>query len=161
MLKELNELKEENFQQLTWWNAQQHKGESGVYGLFFNRELIYIGQSKDFSKRLGKHSKKDAIVESLTKQEEGLGNYEKAIAMYEFIGENRNNIFFYILSDNMNEEKDYIKKYKPRYNYKGVDIPYNRKDKEEVEEFRKQKLEKIRKLKEEKRLLEQKILDKF
>lgn len=147
MIKDLNELKEENFYKLTWENAQDYKGKSGVYGLFFNKELIYIGQSKDFSKRLGKHSKKDAIVESLIKQEEGLGNYKKAIAMYEFIDENRDNIFFYILSNDMNEEKYYIKKYKPKYNYKGVDIPYDRNDKKEVEEFRREKLEEIRKLK--------------
>lgn len=157
MLKELNNLKEEQFYHLTHENAKKHKGESGVYGLFFNKELIYIGQSKDFSKRLSSHSRKDAFSKSLAKQEEGIGDYQKAINMYKFIDENRENIFFYILSNDINEEKDYIEYYRPKYNYKGVDVPYNCSDIEEIHSFynkkRKQTLEKIRKLKEEKRLL--------
>lgn len=46
--------------------------------------------------------------------------------MYDFINKNRNEIKFSVLETEEldKEEEYYITLYKPKYNYKGVDVPY-------------------------------------
>lgn len=102
---------------------------SGVYALLYNDEIIYIGQSNNMGRRLKEHRQENALEKTLEKikKEQGRINRDKQVAMYKFINENRNNIYFTILAEtaDLNEcEQGYITEYQPRFNYKGVDVPF-------------------------------------
>lgn len=105
------------------------QNKSGVYALIHNNEVIYVGQSKNLSQRLYTHHSKTALEQTIKKiaKEDGKCNRTKQVAMYDFIDKHRTDIYFVILKET-NEldkyEKHYIELFKPKYNYKGVDVPY-------------------------------------
>ena len=104
-------------------------GISGIYAIGYQDEIFYIGQSIDIKARLQKHRREKAFEDilSLIFKENGRVNRCKELAMYNFINEHREDIYFIILEETTElngREQYYIEKYKPRYNYKGVDVPY-------------------------------------
>lgn len=105
------------------------KDKKGIYALMYKGFVIYVGQSINLGNRLKAHnapSALDTIVKKVIK-EEGRCNHCKAIAMYGFIKEHREEIQFAILkeTDELNKwEEIYINHWKPKYNYRGVDVPY-------------------------------------
>lgn len=106
----------------------RHK--SGIYAIGYQDEIFYIGQSVDLGARLGAHRKENAFEATLEAifKEDGNVNRSKALAMYSFINKNRENIYFLILKETKDLDKweeYYIDLYKPRYNYKGINIPYS------------------------------------
>lgn len=108
----------------------KYRGISGIYALVYNNEIIYIGQSVNIGSRLTAHNSKNRYETTKKKMEKESGcNREKSLAMYDLIRQYRDDIEFQILKKcsiellNQEEEK-YITKYQPRFNYKGVDVPY-------------------------------------
>ena len=104
-------------------------GVSGIYAIGYQDEIFYIGQSVDIKVRLQKHRREKAFDDTLKEIliTDGRVNKCKALAMYNFINEHREDIYFIILEETteLNErEQYYIEKYRPRYNYKGIDVPY-------------------------------------
>ena len=60
-------------------------------------------------------------------KEKGLCNRSKQMALYRFLNVNKEDVFFVIFkeTEELNKwEEHYITLFKPRYNYKGVDVPY-------------------------------------
>lgn len=114
-------------------NINQFKNREGIYFLIYEDYPIYIGQSTNIANRLKTHKNPKAlqnIIKTIIKNIEKNGkspNYNKTIAMYNFINEHRDSIQFAVLETNELDkwEEYYINEYKPKYNYKGVDIPYN------------------------------------
>lgn len=101
---------------------------AGIYGLLYNKNIIYIGQSTNIHRRLTSHNAPGKVeyIKSLIEKEQGNCNRQKSLAMYSFIRENRDNIGFVILKKcHVNDldmyEKKYITMFKPMYNYAGVD----------------------------------------
>lgn len=101
---------------------------SGIYGLIYNKNIIYVGQSTNIHKRLTSHNAPGKVeyIESLIRKEQGSCNREKSLAMYRFIRDHRDDIGFVILKkcsieDLNKQEKKYITMFKPMYNYAGVD----------------------------------------
>lgn len=108
---------------------KRFNGKSGVYGLVYDNEVIYVGQSKKLNERLKAHSKEGKVEETikLIIKEDGKCNRSKQLAMYNFIDKHREDMQFIVLieTDELNKyEEHYIKLFQPKYNYKGVDIPY-------------------------------------
>ena len=112
-------------------NRLKYRGISGIYALIYNNVIIYIGQSANISGRLTAHNNKnkyDTIKKQIEK-EGGQCHREKSLAMYDFIRQHRDEIEFQILEQcplellNQQEEK-YIIQYQPKFNYRGVDVPY-------------------------------------
>lgn len=106
-----------------------YNNRQGVYALVYGDQIIYIGQSKDLGKRLKEHRQENAFQKTLEKiiKEQGRVNRCKALAMYDFINKHREEIYFIILVETQELDKyeeQYITLYQPKYNYKGVDIPY-------------------------------------
>ena len=105
------------------------KEKKGIYALMHNNSVIYVGQSINLGSRLQSHRNENALNNIVRKtiKEGGRNNNSKAIAMYGFINEHREEIKFAILKETEDldvwEEK-YITHFKPRFNYKGVDVPY-------------------------------------
>lgn len=100
----------------------------GIYGLIYNNQVIYVGQSKNLGERLRTHRRADinAIINKII-DEDGRCNRCKNLAMYYFINSNREDIQFVIFEETEdldNREYHYITLFQPKYNYKGVDIPY-------------------------------------
>lgn len=107
-----------------------YKG-AGIYGLVYDNNVIYIGQSANIHQRLTAHNAPGKVehIESLIKKEQGKCNREKSLAMYRFIRDNRDDIGFIILKkcniEDLNMyEKKYITMFKPTYNYTGVEKEY-------------------------------------
>ena len=110
------------------------KGKSGIYALvhisYNKEEIVYVGQSKDIARRLKQHRNAKTQLEKIITEyikENGKCNRAKQMALYRFIDCNKDDIQFAILkeTEELNKwEEHYITTYKPRYNYKGVDVPY-------------------------------------
>lgn len=104
---------------------------SGIYGLLYENEIIYVGQSINIANRLKDHKRSSNINDIINRiiKEDGNCNRCKQLAMYYFLDEHKKEIEFVLLKEckieelNYYEEK-YITKFKPRFNYKGVIIPY-------------------------------------
>ena len=114
---------------------KKYQGISGIYGLIYDngkeKEVIYIGQSVDIQQRLRKHRNENAFQNTLNEiiREDGKTNRCKALAMYYFIDTNRDNIKFAVFEETQELEKweeYYIKLFKPKYNYIGIDVPYSK-----------------------------------
>ena len=120
--------KELELYDFTLENIGMFSGKRGIYGLVYDDEIIYVGQSKNIGNRLKTHRKANtkSIIDHIIR-EEGKCNRCKQLALYYFIDENREEMNFVILeeTEDLNErEKYYISLFKPKYNYKGVDVPY-------------------------------------
>lgn len=107
------------------------KNKSGIYGLIYDGEVIYVGQSKNLKDRLSTHNRTTQIQNTIKAiiREEGKINRTKQLAMYYFIDEHREEMQFIILkeTDELNKyEEHYISLFQPKYNYKGVDVPFNK-----------------------------------
>lgn len=110
-------------------NTKVFNNKSGIYALIYDNEVIYIGQSINLKDRLNRHGRKSKVNETIKKieKEEGKVNRSKQLAMYLFIDKHRENIQFAILKEtnDLNKyEKHYIELFTPKFNYKGVDVPY-------------------------------------
>lgn len=99
----------------------------GIYALVYDNEIIYIGQSMNIGNRLRQHNGAYQIEETLRKikKEQGNCNRTKQLALYMFIDEHREDINFIIIgtcapTELDDYEKEYISRYKPIFNYKGV-----------------------------------------
>ena len=107
---------------------KKYDKKQGLYALRYNNEVIYVGKSTNLGNRLREHRKPSAFNSILQKiiKEEGKCNRCKELAMYAFINEHREQIEFDIFETTELEkwEEFYITKHKPKYNYKGVDVPY-------------------------------------
>lgn len=103
--------------------------KSGVYALVYGDQIIYVGQSVDLGKRLKVHRREKQFEHTLNQviKEQGKMNRCKQLAMYDFINKHREDMYFIILKETkeLNKyEQHYITLYQPKYNYKGVDIPF-------------------------------------
>ena len=96
---------------------QQYKGQSGIYAFIYNNEVIYVGQSIDIHHRLLTHH---AINSNIKRN--------KNIRLYVFMKKYIDDIYFLVLPTEVKKltktERAYITKYKPRFNYKGVKVPF-------------------------------------
>ena len=112
---------------------KKYDKKQGIYALKYNNEVFYIGKSTNLGNRLREHRKPSAFNNILQKiiKEEGKCNRCKELAMYAFIDKHREDIDFDILeTTELNQQEEfYITKYQPKYNYKGVDIPYSKEEK--------------------------------
>lgn len=107
---------------------------SGIYGLMYityeTEEIIYVGQSINIANRLRTHrAAKSQFQKAVDQyiQEEGRCNRSKQMALYRFIDANKDDLFFVVLAetDELDKwEEHYITLFKPRFNYKGVNVPY-------------------------------------
>ena len=112
-------------------DVKEFKQKIGIYALLYKDEIIYIGQSSDIEKRLKNHNSSSKIQDTIHKiiKENGECNRSKELALYYFINEHRDEIEFIVLKEcllaelNHYEEK-YLLQFKPRFNYKGVVVPY-------------------------------------
>ena len=114
----------------------RYNGKSGIYAIFYGKEIIYIGQAKDVGKRLDQHFNTNAAIRSLLAEQEVVGfntpkdaYYYRTLSMYCFITAHFDEIGIAMLHDcpigDLNEwEESFIKEYKPRFNYGGVDAPF-------------------------------------
>ena len=112
-----------------------YKDKSGIYGLYYEEECFYIGQSKNLYSRLSSHNRPETRLREIKNKiqreasSDRAPNREKSIKMYEFIRENSSLIKFKILKlsteENLDKyEEEFISLYKPKYNYVGVDVDY-------------------------------------
>lgn len=105
---------------------QDLKEKSGIYYLYYDNEIIYIGQSKDIYDRLCHHRNWNSSLKKAQQNRDG----GHLVELYQFIGEHLDFIEFGIfrfthsLEENNYWEEHFIKTYKPKYNYAGVDIAY-------------------------------------
>lgn len=103
---------------------------SGIYALLHNDEVIYVGQSININKRLNNHRNSESNIQNILKQikrECGKCNRTKQIALYQYISDYKEEIEFIILKKTPNRdrwEEHYIRLFKPKFNYAGVDIPF-------------------------------------
>ena len=111
-------------------NFQQYKNTQGIYALIFNKQIIYVGQSTNLAHRLNAHWKAEyAYEKTLQKiqQENGTVYRDKQLALYTFIKQHKDELYFTVLEETTdldNREKFFIEYFLPRFNYKGVDIPF-------------------------------------
>lgn len=114
-------------------NRRMFRGVPGVYVLIFNNEPIYVGQSKDIMKRMGQHNSKCALKQvekNIEESPEFAYGMLKRRDMYRLIDKCRDSIYFGVLYRNgefeqrCKVEEEFIAKFQPRYNYRGVDVPY-------------------------------------
>lgn len=108
--------------------------KSGIYGIMYmtyeTEEVIYIGQSVNIANRLRTHRNATSQLKKAIDQyilEEGRCNRSKQMALYRFIEANKDDLFFVIFkeTDELDKwEEHYITLFKPRFNYKGVVVPY-------------------------------------
>ena len=107
---------------------------SGIYGLVYvtynTEEIVYVGQSKNIANRLKTHRRaKSQLQKTIDKYiaSQGRVNMSKQMALYQFIDCNKSDLFFVVFTetDELDKwEEHYITLFKPRFNYKGVDVPY-------------------------------------
>lgn len=105
---------------------KKFKKKSGIYALIYDNEVIYVGQSVNLGDRLRTHrtTTPQQIVDKIIK-EEGRSNRSKQLAMYAFL--EKHDIQFVVLLETTELDKyeeHYIKLFLPKFNYKGVDVPY-------------------------------------
>lgn len=107
------------------------KGKSGIYGLYYRNECIYVGQSSNLYYRLNQHYNVEARLKELEKIKNKADYYhpDKKIEMYNLIKDNLHLIEFKILrfcdyADLDVTENMFISLYQPKYNYVGVDVDY-------------------------------------
>lgn len=109
------------------------KNVKGIYAIIHNDKVLYVGQSKNIADRLRTHRNENALKNTINKiirevEKNGqTGNYNKTIAMYDYIDKHRSTIKFIVLKETEELDKweeHYIKLFQPKYNYKGVDVPY-------------------------------------
>lgn len=109
------------------------KNVKGIYAIIHNDKVLYVGQSKNIADRLRSHRNENALKNTINKiirevEKNGqTGNYNKTIAMYDYIDKHRSTIKFIVLKETEELDKweeHYIKLFQPKYNYKGVDVPY-------------------------------------
>lgn len=108
--------------------------KAGIYGLMYitydTEEIIYVGQSINLASRLKTHRNATSQLKKAIDQyilEEGRCNRSKQMALYRFIEANKDDLFFVIFkeTDELDKwEEHYITLFKPRFNYKGVNVPY-------------------------------------
>ena len=105
------------------------KKKCGIYALTFYDKIIYVGQSKDIEKRVKQHLNWKARINEILKKknQQGLFTFGQIIAYqrYSFIAEHEGEIDYVILQECEPEfldanEKYWINKYKPKFNYDGV-----------------------------------------
>ena len=107
------------------------EGKSGIYGIVYDQDIIYVGQSKNIARRLKEHRKENKLNDVISQiiREQWKCNRYKQLALYRFIENNRDDIFFVVLEQTENlddREEYYISTIKPKFNYKGVDVPYKK-----------------------------------
>ena len=112
------------------------KNTSGIYGLIYNDEIIYVGQSTHIGKRIKHHMSSESNIRLLMSQvwkdkTKILPNYTKSLLKDIFIFEHKEEINFVILrkcSIDKNElskwEEYYITLFQPVFNYMGINIPF-------------------------------------
>lgn len=109
------------------------KNISGVYGLFYHGDLIYVGQSQNVRNRLKHHYSKTAITtleKTMMKEDEKYHEgRRKQLEMYYFIQDNIEFIYWMIIVEcevkDLNQwEQKIIETLQPRYNQSGVTKPY-------------------------------------
>lgn len=120
--------------QLTRENTKEYNDKSGIYALLYNDEIIYIGQSKRVGQRLKRHRNAQQQLNDMAykiKEEQKKDVYiyrDLSIEFYNFILAHQNEIYFLVflcpIEDLDKIEEYYITKYKPKYNYAGVEGPY-------------------------------------
>ena len=120
--------KELEMYELTLDEIKLFDGKQGIYGLIYDNQIIYVGQSVNLGDRLRTHRRANTntIINKIIK-EEGRNNLCKTLAMYYFIDANRDDMYFVILEETQdlnNREYHYISLFQPKFNYKGVDVPY-------------------------------------
>lgn len=110
---------------------KQFKNVSGIYALYYNNEIIYIGKSKDIHNRIRAHNNPNQLnnIYKQIEKENGKCNRDKEVQLYTFIREYKDNMYFDVLyicnEEDLNKyEEYYIMKYQPKYNYSGVDRTY-------------------------------------
>ena len=111
--------------------TKKFEGKSGIYGIVYDQDIICVGQSKNIGRRLREHGKENKLNDVISQiiQEQWKCNRYKQLALYRFIENNRDDIFFvvFVLTENLDErEESYISTIKPRFNYKGIDVPYKK-----------------------------------
>ena len=111
--------------------TKKFEGKSGIYGIVYDQDIIYVGQSKNIGRRLREHGKENKLNDVISQiiQEQWKCNRYKQLALYRFIENNRDDIFFVVLeqTENLDEREEYyISTIKPRFNYKGIDVPYKK-----------------------------------
>lgn len=107
------------------------EGKSGIYGIVYDQDIIYVGQSKNIARRLKEHRKENKLNDIISQiiREQWKCNRYKQLALYRFIENNRDDIFFVVLeqTENLDEREEYyISTIKPKFNYKGIDVPYKK-----------------------------------
>ena len=115
----------------------RYDGQSGIYAIFWQKEIIYIGQAKDVGARLDQHFNTNRTIHQILAEQQVIGfNTSKdaylyrTLSMYCFITAFFDDIGITMLHEcpisELNEwEESFIKEYKPRFNYGGVDAPYH------------------------------------
>ena len=111
--------------------TKKFEGKSGIYGIVYDQDIIYVGQSKNIGRRLREHGKENKLNDVISQiiQEQWKCNRYKQLTLYRFIENNRDDIFFVVLeqTENLDEREEYyISTIKPRFNYKGIDVPYKK-----------------------------------
>ena len=112
-------------------DRKKFKAKCGIYALLYQDQVIYIGQSRNIQSRLKSHNvpnKVQSIIKEIVK-EDGNCNRCKSLAMYCFIDAHREDIQFSVLQECRDDELSsyeeyYINQFKPRFNYKGINVPY-------------------------------------
>ena len=98
-------------------NYKDYEGQSGIYALLYQNEVIYIGQSVNIRHRLRKHHGVDGQLRRGAN-----------VRLYSFLKEHMDEIYFLVLpveKQQLNaKEAFYINKHKPRFNYDGVRAPF-------------------------------------
>lgn len=114
------------------------RNSSGVYFIFIETEMIYIGQTNNLYRRLSEHMSMDTYNIWKARRESSIGtcHYDSCnntFNLYQTIRNNIGKVTFVVepmkSSALNNFEEKYIKFWKPKYNYAGVKceyIPYNR-----------------------------------
>ena len=111
----------------------RNENSCGIYALTFGDEIIYVGQSKKIESRVRAHFRWEYWLKELEKKRIERGKFtsgeQVAYQRYKFIGQNRDRINWKILEqcesgELDNNERYWINKYKPRFNYEGVKDEY-------------------------------------
>lgn len=128
MTEQITELYDFNKEEIKQFNKI-----SGIYAIIHNNKVLYVGKSTNLGDRLRHHRSENALQNTINEivrdiEKSGYcGNRCKAIAMYVYIDKHREEMEFSILKETEDLdywEEHYITLFKPRYNYKGVDVPY-------------------------------------
>ena len=112
------------------------KDVSGIYGLVYDDEVIYIGQSVHIGKRIQNHMANEKNIKSLMslirrKKTTQLPNYTKSILKDLFIYQHKEEIEFTVFKECSIDkeeldyyEEHYIRLFQPLFNYTGINTPF-------------------------------------